>query len=170
MIDPALDLSGLFRGLSAGELDACLQLTKRNGREMEALVGSLLEPGDYTAVRPRPPQLRDDIRVEEVHDRLFKGYRRPPTPASARRHGNLSTRRVGEQQILESGLRRLLQPPPGINSYQHGGLHSSSGDDLRTFCEACLEHLAEVSFRVLHRPTFGSSLQSHVTPDRDLVI
>ena len=132
-----------------------------DGREVEILVGGLLQPRHDGAVRPRPAQLRNDVRIEEVHERSLERRGCPPAPASARRYRDLGSRRRGEQQILESGPRRLLQLPPLLDRHQHRRLHSSPGDDLGSLREARLQQLAEARFRVLHRPTSDSSFPSH---------
>ena len=57
LIDPAFDLSGLFRILLSGLLDARLQLAEGHSRQVKILIGNALEPSDHGAVRPWTPQL-----------------------------------------------------------------------------------------------------------------
>ena len=75
LVYPHLDLGCLVRILFARELDARLQLAKRNGRQMEILVGNSLKPSDHGSVGPLTPQFRDYVRVEKIHGRSL-GHRR----------------------------------------------------------------------------------------------
>ena len=71
---------------------------------------------------------------------------------SARRDRNHSSRPICEQQVLERWPRQLLYTAPVFDPNEHRSLHPSSGDDLGTFIEACLQELAKTGFRVLDRP------------------
>src|SRR5438046_8350486 len=65
---------------------------------------------------------------------------------------NASTRPLGshvwkartgiKQQLLQSGLRGLLQRPPCVDGNKYSSLHSSAGNDLRTFRSE--EHTSEL--------------------------
>ena len=66
-IDPGFDFIGLLGILLTGDLDSRLQFAERHGREVEILVGGSLQPGQDSPVRFWAPQLRNHVRVEEIH-------------------------------------------------------------------------------------------------------
>jgi hypothetical protein len=57
----------------------------------------------------------------------------------------LSSRIVGQEQILECGLGRAFDSLPILRGHQDRSVDTAFGDDLRAFPQAGFKHLAEPS-------------------------
>jgi hypothetical protein len=128
---------------------------------VKVVVGNFFKPGDHGSMGARSPELRDDVGVEEIHEPLLQRRRRAPAPPAAWRNRNLSSRRIGEEELLESWPGRALESAPLLERDENGGLYTPSGDNLRAFMEARFEKLAEACFCVLHRPSLCGLFCGH---------
>lgn len=131
---------------------------------------------------PAPPPVRScatpDLRPNRTRKLWKVNLRRPPLPLAAwvhrgSSHGEVAWRyrdlgswRLCQEQLLERRPRRALEPAPLRDWNQDGGLNALLSDDLRTFIEARLQQLAEMSRCVLDRPPSCGLICSHALPLR----
>jgi hypothetical protein len=85
-----------------------------------------------------------------------------PPSSTPLRNVQLSSRVIRQQQRLQRGPGRLLQPLPILHRHEDRGLGTSPGYYLWAFLEAGFEHLAETSLRILNRPTPHTKLQEEI--------
>jgi hypothetical protein len=85
--------------------------------------------------------------IKELHGRSFKAAFIP--------------RSDGQSMYTRSGRRALgrLGAAPFVDGDDHGSIHASAGDDLRTFFDGVVDKFTETRFRVVQLP-FGRGLGS----------
>lgn len=150
-VEPLLYLLGFLRILLPGNLDSSLYFTDGHCGNVKRLLGRGLNPGNDALVRFALEQLRDNIRVEEIHgsvDRLRCPALQVPSCWEAQSTSSLR----GEQQRLQSRAGSLVQATPLLHRYQYRCLDTPQRYDLRPFRKTRFQKLAEAGFRILNRP------------------
>jgi len=67
LFNPGLDFRSFVCIAVSRKLHSSLQLAYRYRREMKIGIGYALEPREHSAMRASPPELRNDIGVQEIH-------------------------------------------------------------------------------------------------------
>ena len=96
---------------------------------------------------------------------LLRNQGRAAAALLAWRREAVGTRFRGEKEFLQVGSGHTLHSAPLPDREEHGGLHTSLGDDLRPLGKGSIQEFTEPHLGVLNRP-----FPAHGTPPGDFLL
>jgi hypothetical protein len=148
-VEPRLDVSSFLGILPSGSFSAGLYFSEGEGTNEKLRRWHASKPGNHSSVRPWPAQLRQDIRIKQIH-LLNTGV----AATNSASFGNqllqiVETGRWRHKPILQSRSGRFFQPLPFLDRNHDCCFHAAAGHHLRTFPQGRFDQLAKTSLRVL---------------------